>query len=150
MSDVALEYSGESFDIKIVKNDLKLDEGLQTAVIISLFTDKRCRVEELNAGETDRAGWWGDMFADLEGDQIGSKLWLLRREKQVPATLVRYEEYAKESLQWLIDDKIATAVTATASFPERGRVDLEIGIQRPQGAVSFKYSLSWNAESARE
>jgi phage gp46-like protein len=90
------------------------------------------------------------MFADLEGDQIGSKLWLLRREKQLPSTLVRYEEYARESLQWLIDDKVASAVTVSASYPETGRVDLLISIQRPQGAVSFKYSLSWNAESARE
>lgn len=150
MSDVALVYAGESFDISVVRNDLLLDEGLQTAIVISLFTDKRCRVEELPSAETDRAGWWGDMFADLEGDQIGSKLWLLRREKQLPATLVRYEEYARESLQWLIDDGIATAVSVTASYPETGRVDLVIAIQRPQGAVSFKYSLSWNAESARE
>lgn len=149
MSDFALKYNGKDFDLSVEKNDLATDDGLQSAVIISLFTDKRVRSDELPFPETDRSGWWGDMVADLEGDEIGSKLWLLRREKQTSATLLRYEEYAKESLQWLIEDGIAETVGVTASFPEMGRVDLVVTIQKPQGKLSFKYSITWSAEKAR-
>jgi len=149
MSDIALRYCGQSFDVRVSKNDLELDDGLETSVIISLFTEKRVRPDELPFPETDRSGFWGDMFADIEGDEIGSKLWLLRREKQTSETLVRYEEYSKEALQWLIDDGIAATVGVVASFPNREQVDLLVTIQKPQGKVSFKYSITWDAEKAR-
>lgn len=149
MSDFKLQYCGDAFDLVVEKNDLALDDGLQSAVIVSLFTEKRVRPDELPFPETDRSGWWGDMFADIEGDQIGSKLWLLRREKQTPETQIRYQEYAKEALAWLIEDKIAETVEVVANFPERERVDLLVTIQKPQGKVAFKYSITWNAQKAR-
>lgn len=149
MSDFALKYCGETFDLSIEKNDLALDDGLESAVIVSLFTEKRVRPEELPFPETDRSGWWGDMFSDIEGDEIGSKLWLLRREKQTQETALRYQDYAREALQWLIEDGLAETVTTLATFPAMGQVDLLVTIQKPQGKVSFKYKITWDAEKAR-
>ncbi|HCU26113.1 MAG TPA: hypothetical protein DF383_13945 [Deltaproteobacteria bacterium] len=55
MADIQLAaQDGLSFDIAMEKNDLKLDDTLKTAVIISLFTDRRVTVEELPDGEQDR------------------------------------------------------------------------------------------------
>jgi phage gp46-like protein len=149
MSDLALKYRGRFFDIEIKNNDIVQDDGLETAVIISLFTDKRVGIEELPPLETDRAGWWGDMFADLENDEVGSKLWLLAREKQTSQTLTRVIQYCKEALQWLVDDDVAESFEVSASYPERERLSLEISIQKPQGKVSFKYILNWRAEASK-
>ncbi|WP_213977480.1 phage GP46 family protein, partial [Serratia marcescens] len=57
--------------------DLINGDDLQTAMIISLFTDRVARDDDDIDGE-DRRGWWGDMGED---HNIGSRLWLLRRQK---------------------------------------------------------------------
>lgn len=149
MSDLALKYCGRFFDIEVAKNDITKDDGLETAVIISLFTDRRVGIEELPPLETDRAGWWGDMFPEIENDEIGSKLWLLMREKQTNQTLSRVVEYCKEALQWMIEDGIAESVEVSAEYPEREKLSLAISIQKPKGKVSFKYILNWRAELSK-
>lgn len=147
--DVGLTYEFDFADISVSRNDIVQDEGLETAVIVSLFTDRRIRVDELPATETDRAGWWGDMIPDVEGDQIGSKLWLLRREKQTQQTLIRYQEYSEEALQWLIEDGIATGVSVVATYPRREVINLVVTIQKPQGVRVFNYSLNWKKEGEK-
>lgn len=131
--------------------DLATDPGLQTAVIISLFTDRRAGDhDELPATETDRRGWWGN---DLEsaGDEIGSKLWLLRREKQMRSVVTRAEEYARDALQWLIEDKVARTVAVTGSIPRPGWLLLDIDITRVDGErAKFQYDYNLQAQVERQ
>jgi hypothetical protein len=59
---------------------IELEDTLQTAVIISLFSDRRAGPDDaMPAGETDRRGWVGDEFAtsdfDARADSWGSLLW---------------------------------------------------------------------------
>ena len=150
MSDLALQYSGDFFDLVIDKNDLKLDAGLQTAVIVSLFSDHRVTIDELPFPEKDKAGWWGDLLSDIDQDQIGSKIWLLIREKRNEQTRARYEEYCKQALAWLTEDGVADSVNVVAEYPDaKEGIDLSISIQKPQGKLTFKYKLNWNAELSR-
>ena len=90
MADIALTWNNDigAGDLCVVGADLLADDGLETAVLLSLFSDRRAREEEIPPGQTWRRGWWGDLLAD-DQDQIGSKLWLLEREKQSPTVLVR-------------------------------------------------------------
>jgi phage gp46-like protein len=64
-------------------------QALATAVIVALGTDALASEDDIlpDPDSTDRAGWWGDMDADViwNGWPIGSKLWLLRRSKITPA-----------------------------------------------------------------
>jgi phage gp46-like protein len=149
MADIGLKWKENFADFTVEKTDLALDDGIETAVLISLFTDRRVRVDELPLHETDRAGWWGDMIADEEGDEIGSKLWLLAREKQTEETLIRYQEYAEQSLAWLVSDGLAQGVEVVASYPRREMVALEVTIQKPQGKLTFKYSFNWKNEGSK-
>lgn len=151
MSDLALQYKGDYFDLVVDKNDLQLDAGLQTAILVSLFSDHRVTEDELPFGETDKAGWWGDLLADVDKDQIGSKLWLLIREKRTEETRTRYVEYCKQALTWLTEDGVADSVSVDAAYPEDTKegIEISISIQRPQGKLTFKYKLNWNAELSR-
>jgi len=80
----------------------------------------------------------------MDGDRIGSRLWLLSREKQVQEVLNRAREYAAEALQWLIDDGIAQDVEIEASFDRPGLLALLVTITRPPGdAVEFRFSTTW-------
>lgn len=123
------------------------DDGLETAVIISLFTDRRANADDtIPDGSTDRRGWWADAFNDVENDKIGSRLWLLSREKQLSAVLVRAREYALEALQWLVDDGVAQAVDVVASNPKPGVLGLAVSVYRPlQPVTQFRFDAFWSS-----
>ena len=82
MTDLALAWNNRlgAGDICVVGADLQAEDGLDTAILVSLFTDARVREDELPPGHTWRRGWWGDGVDD-EPDTTGSKLWVLRRSK---------------------------------------------------------------------
>jgi len=102
-------------DVIIKYDDLVMDQGLYTAVIISLFSDRRAGPEdELPWPQEDRRGWPGDMISEYANDQIGSLLWLLVREKTLEETLQRAEEYAQSALQWMVEDKIVSKIEVKA------------------------------------
>ncbi|MHB1227678.1 MAG: phage GP46 family protein [Desulfurivibrionaceae bacterium] len=154
MSDIRLAYKEISgaigvhrFDVGLTGPDLATDDGLETAVLVSLFTDRRAEPDDrLPDGSDDRRGWWGDTFADQPNDLIGSRLWLLCREKQTSAVVERAREYAKEALAWLIADGAAKSVTVEAEIATTGVLALAIEIERPDTSrVSYRYSYAWEA-----
>jgi len=149
MSDVGIFLQDNlKFNLQIKNGDLQADEGLETAVTISLFSDKRVTTEELPAPQTDKKGWWGDMFPDVEQDKIGSKLWTLARSKRTLETLRRTEDYAREALQWLIEDGVASKISVTAEFQgavSEGRWVLGVVITRPPGDES-RFQILWDQQ----
>ncbi|MCU1276554.1 MAG: hypothetical protein JWM53_100 [bacterium] len=143
MSDLRTVFANFAGDLRQRGPSLEQDDGLQTAVVISLFTDRR-------ADDTDvppdgmRRGWWGDTFPTVPGDKIGSKLWLLAREKQLPAVVERARQYTKDALQWMVDDGIARAITVTAEIVRTGTLGLQIEIDRADKPVAkFRFDDFW-------
>jgi phage gp46-like protein len=152
MSDIATVLIAEldtfRFDWAMQGPALLEDDGLQTAVILSLFTDRRAADDDLptSAQPEDRRGWWGDSFADVAGDQIGSRLWLLAREKQTQATLLKARDFAREALAWLVDDGVARSVSVETSWmAERsGVLVMAIEIARAAKPVSrYQFQAFW-------
>jgi len=146
MSDIKTVIKGEDStlhgDLSVSSGQLEMDEGLNTAVLHSLFTDARAREDdELPWGETDRRGCWFDptlpknAAAGRTVDRYGSRLWLLSRAKQTAETLARAKEYAEEALQWLVDDGIAVKVEVTAEWQSRGYMALTVQIYRRDGSI---------------
>jgi phage gp46-like protein len=150
MSDLALRWDPNegSADLVVDANDLLREEGLETAVLISLFTDRRAdAADQLPSGDTDRRGWWADAVPVVEGDQIGSRLWLLARERDSGRVRARAEEYAREALQWLVDDLVAERVEVTADVPRVGWLALEVVIYRPQqDPARYRFNSVWAAQ----
>lgn len=118
-------------DVQWTDGELVIDGyDLQTAVFISLFTDKHDGSREVG----DQGGWYGTEFDD-DGDEWGSLLWTLERDLATEANRRLAETYAQESLQWLIDDGFASSVVATATYdksiPSIVRRDMRVEVQRP-------------------
>lgn len=152
MADIALVMGEFGGDIVVEAFDVVRDDGLETSVLISLFTDRRANPELIPAElpKDDLRGWWGDV-AGLPGDQTGSLLWLLKREKQVPVTLSRAKQYCQDALKWMIDDKVATRIDVAASYVATGWMQIEIDIYRPSGdAVRYRYNYEWAAQAAKK
>lgn len=120
-------------------SDYEADD-LARSVVNSLFSWRRATRDEVGEGES-RMGWWGDTFDD---DPIGSKLWLLLREKLTPETLIKAREYCEEALQWLIEDEVATDVRVNVSrFSLDGiAIDVEI-IRTNRQKLSLRFRDVW-------
>ena len=147
--DILLDFDGRLLtgDARQVGADLEQEDGLKTAVILSLFTDRRAEAADgLPTGEEDRRGWWGDLVAAADNDRLGSRLWLLLREKQTPEVLMRAEEYAREALNWLLEDGVAKGIEISAEWVSRGLLGLRVVISRPAGdAVEYRFNYLWEA-----
>lgn len=148
MGDIASVWRKDGGDWQVRGPSLLADDGLHTAILISLFTDRLAEPsDELPGGSnlgSHRRGWWGDAYADVPGDLIGSRLWLLRREKRTVQTLRRAEEYAREALQWLLDDGIARTVTVVAEAPGTDVLALQVTVARSAEPVaSYRFEAFW-------
>lgn len=109
-------------DLALVGEDLALDGGLATSVLVSLFTDQR---SDASPDGTVR-GWWGED----PSDPWGSGLWLLARRRWSEETRTEIEAAASAALRWMIDDGIAAEVTVRASRDGADRIALEVRVRR--------------------
>lgn len=154
MIDVSLSFNAERFDFDLTlvsdgtNRDLEGDDGLLTAVIISLFTDRRANADDPLPDErvgvpSDLRGWWGDHILEADArDSMGSRLWLLSREKEMAVVVARAQQYAEESLQWLIRDGHVAELRVVASHA--GPSYLAIDVQAlPMPGMDDK-TREWN------
>ena len=126
----------------VAGSPLAAADPLIRAVIISLFTWRRANPDD--AVDGSRQGWWGDATASLTGDRIGSRLWLLSREKLLPETFNRAREYAREALQWLVDDQVAAVVDVAAERYGRAGLALVVTITRADRRVTeLRFADVW-------
>jgi phage gp46-like protein len=151
MSDISLTWQTFAADFTIAANDLQTDAGLESAVLISLFTDRRATLNDvIPDGTDDRRGWWGDSFPAVAADLIGSRLWLLHREKELQTVLNRAQEYGREALQWMIDDRVLARIDVTAEVVRRGVLGLLVVPYRPDGrSTQFRYELNWRQQALK-
>ena len=138
MSDIRIAWQNPegvlTADFTLQAADLALDTTLETAVLVSLFTDRRAPDDyTLPDGDDDRRGWWADAYPEIPDDQYGSRLWLLAWRKQDEATRLLAQQWAAEALQWLVDDGLATVVEVEAFYPRPLLLGLRMTIIEPSG-----------------
>lgn len=150
MSDYGLFIRDTIIDMVLVPGDISGDEGLETAVIISLFSDARATQDMIDAidKDGDLRGFWGDVTRP--DDSTGSLLWTLKRSKQLTSTLAKAQGYCQSALKWLIDDKVADRVDVRSRYlaPASGVMVIEVDIYRPGSAnpVQYRYGYEWAAQ----
>lgn len=152
MADAAMVMTENGGELVLSGFDLARDDGLETGVIISLFTDRRASSEQIPAElpQDDLRGYWGDVSNATPSDQTGSLLWLLAREKQLPQVLSRAKQYCLEALAWMVDDLIATRVEVTTEYGARGWMWITVDIFRPTGSpVRYRFNYEWAAQAAK-
>jgi phage gp46-like protein len=136
--DIQITYDNATGagDFAIAGGDLAMDETLDTAVLVSLFTDRVADPgDTLPPGSTDPRGWWGDTaFLQQQGDNppdlIGSKLWLRVNGLLTQANLNQMGQDVLQALQWMIEDGVAQSVTCRPVQTGVGSAALPIFITR--------------------
>lgn len=148
MSDIAILFEDLTADFKVQNNDLLTEDGLYSAVIVSLFSDRRASpTDPLPDGETKRRGWWGDDLATDPLQKTGSLLWLVQREKVTREVLLRAEKYVRDALQWFIDEGIASSVTVSGEFTANSSLILTAKIYR---GPNKRYQYLWDGLKSLE
>ena len=146
MPDLALTWNPATgyADLSMAGPALATGDDLQTAALISLFTDQTASPDDaLPASMShDPRGWWADTY---EADQIGSKLWQVFNRPTSQDTLNFARDAATQALQWMIEDGVASAVSVTPSWLGRGGLRLDIIITEPSG-VATPFSFAWRQE----
>lgn len=142
---LALRYDNARQRADLAREDGRLVEGgdLQTAVLISLYSDRLAELDDA-VDNGDRRGWWGDVEAEPAADRLGSRLWLLDRRTNTEDRLARAREFAEESLRWLVEDGVAREVVVTATRSGERRT-LNIVIVRADGR---RWSHVWELTDA--
>lgn len=146
MSDTSTIWDSANVrgDWNLVGAMLQTGSDLETAVLISLFTDREANLDDIIPDGTENPrGWIGD--AD-QPYKIGSRLWLLDRSKQTNETLNKANGYIIEALQWLIDDGVATRLDVTTQWVTGGFLGARVVIFQKNGtSVPFSYQWVWKA-----
>lgn len=135
-----------------VTGALAVDRSLVSVVALCLFTNVEATAEEIaTAGLDQQEGWWAeaDSLREQGRPRMGSKLWLLKREKTIAATLRRGEGYVRDALRWLIDQKIAADIGVRMTLLRPGGVvGLEVTITRPQKILPpFKHLWEFQTDA---
>jgi len=145
MTDIGLFFTDDCLiNIKLENGDLAGDGGLETSVLISLFTDIRVVEDDLPAGDTFKRGYWGDLFTE---DKIGSKLWIYERSKVTLETLTNMEKAAEASLNWLITDGVAKAIDVEGEFLNGG-IQLNVSITK-QDEIKNLFKIFWDEQGIK-
>ena len=141
-------------DIKYNNGDLVRELGLETAYLMSLFLNRRAdEDDELpDSNNDDRQGWWGDQVSEFEGDQIGSKLWLLSRSKTDQDTIIKAEAYVKEAIEWAVEDGVVAKNEVEVYRIDRSdgsaTLALKVIAYRSDGtkAIEMQFDDLWTAQ----
>ena len=140
MTDISLNKDKEYYDFNFINGDFELTQGMETALLMSIFCEKRAGVSEIPAPEL-RRGWWGNLVNGYDNYEIGSKLWLLEQARRDNTTLNLAKTYAQDCLQWLIDDGYAKEIITDTSFVVGGiEIDMQI-VTSANKTINRSYQL---------
>ncbi|WP_039659694.1 phage GP46 family protein [Pantoea sp. MBLJ3] len=117
-------------------------DPLTRAVIVSLFSWRKAEADD---NPTQDNGWWGDSFPTTQNDRIGSRLYLLSREKLTNKTALKAREYISQALQWLVDDGVAVRVDVTAERTGISTLNAAIVISQKDGnRATYSFNDLWS------
>jgi len=145
MTDLKLQLTNEGMDLVLENEDLALDEGLVTPVVVSLYSDARRTVADIGPSDEDddpRGAWF-----DNAADRFGSLLWLHYRDTSTTQNAERMRTAIDDALTWLVRDNIAERIETTVVSAGSGRIVFSVKIVR---GSAIRYPSVWeNIQSQR-
>lgn len=155
IGDIRLTYDvyEQYVDFILADRDVERDAGLETAMMITLLTDKQADIEDELPDESGyRGGWFGDAIPVVADYKIGTKLWLLQRAKTISEIPARAKEYLKDGFQWMVDDGIVQAVNIIVERRRDLKTTLSFALSfvKPEGqTIFYKFYYNWEAQLLR-
>lgn len=151
MADIRVVWNPDLMagDDTLAPPDLDGTHELVTAVAIALFTHRTADPDDELPDElgSSRRGWWADYEANElypGATPIGSRLWLLSREKQLPETRNRAEDYIREAIQPFVDIGLVAGFDLTVDWFAPERLGAEITFYRGNDKIAVRFEKLWD------
>jgi len=107
--------SNGDWDIDFANGDFELTDGLDSAVYMSVFCEKRASSSQVSEPNL-RRGHFTNEFSKIEGYQVGSLFWLYTQQaKNTDSNLRLLEGAVTDGLAWMIEDNIFSKVKVKAT-----------------------------------
>lgn len=147
--DFALKFNDNAeADIVVTNGVPEFDDGFETAIYISLFTDARAGDdEELPDNSGDKRGWWANALEE-PAFRLGSKLWMLSRSKTVNEVLQRAITYATEALQWMKRDGVVDDIKVDAIRAPGNNMLITARVYKGDQVTTHRFNYNWIAQIA--
>lgn len=151
-TDLSYERTPEGYYDLVIdadNRDLATTDGLESALFVSFFSDRRARPDEV-PDPLKRRGWIGDLVSEVPGDLHGSGLWLYEQSRitQAVATGLRIEGNA--AVEWMIEaGLIRNSECAVLTEPAKRRVQFVVSVTEPDGGETTRAYLLADRTIAR-
>lgn len=120
------------------------DDGLETVVTTSLFTDALATPDELAKYKLTQRGYWFDAYDTDPTQNTGSKLWLLEGQTINAQSLTFAKTCCDDALAWMVTEGAASKVENTITRLGDDAIAGETVIYQPTDPRS-PYRTTWEA-----
>lgn len=132
--DLYLFPTEQGGNIKITDGEPVMDQGLETAVYISLLGD-------------DGTGWFGNEYLNNAQKITSQFAQFIQSNALTSASILTAEEKALQDLQWMLDEGISDDNNVTISIIDRNRVNVLVEIYADGNRISVnEFQLNWFAQ----
>lgn len=140
--EIKLEQNNGKFDIAIENGDFANENGFDTAIWVSLFTDARASESQVILPE-NRRGWLGNLVSDNPERQLGGYLWLSEQRRLDQDTLNETVDFIRKSLSWFTEDGIAVSIDVSGEIIPLYGITISIYIKSLDGVTSKHFIDLW-------
>jgi len=135
--DPAVTITEDGAKMKFINGQPVMDQGLENAVLISLFTKK---------------GYWGNALITEESKKIGSDVEVTALEPIVSIQSINnMTDAIDKALSWMVDTKLSQEIEITVTNPSSNNLRASIKITPPgrdsQTLLFLKNGLNWIAQA---
>ena len=133
MADLRIDVVTGAVEIPEQVNSGKaVTGGLGNPVLLSLFVPP----------------WWGNRIVDRGARYVSKLSPALQDTLTVPGAQNTIAS-ARQALEWMVSDGVASAVEVTGEIASRNRLDLRVAVTEPNRRRStYVYGLNWAATQA--
>ena len=135
-----IETPDRTFDITFTDGDITADEGFETAIMASLFTDARASESQVGSPE-QRRGWLGNTLSTVPGREVGGLMYLAEQRRLTQDTVNENVDFAQKSLAWMTEDRLAQRIDVSGELIPKKGVRLTIAITTPNDKLFFSVDL---------
>lgn len=137
--------SYNNWDIDFENGDFALTQGLDTAIYMSIFCEKRADSKEV-VNPILRRGHFTNEFSSVENYEVGSKLWMhIDQARNTNQNTSLIEDSLKDGLKWLIDQDIISSINIDTSFKGSNlKVDIDIVGKSQEDTTNYNLLINTN------
>lgn len=128
------------FKLRIENGDFASDQGFETSLWVSLFSDARATESQISNPQ-QRRGWMGNLASPVENRELGSLLFLAEQSRLNQNALNQNIDFAQKSLQPLVEDNQAKSVNVSGQIVPKQGIELKILIETDSNVLKFTLPL---------